>query len=253
VSHPHLPFSRDVITEFPKSLPTADYVGEAEASDQQRYYLKGDKDGKAVRASEWICTHLAENVGVAAPAAAILRRSTGETLFGSRRLIGVADEVVTRNYLATPSASNIAPGVVGLSPLLSAIYAFDMFVFNEDRHLGNYLSLDDNGVRRFFAFDFSRALFWRWPWSEFPELGQNTRTCGTVLRALHGYDQSAAEAVVNRLRSVPGSTIMAIMSGMPDDWLADSQKQDFLNWWNGKERTSRLDKLSIGLADGTLL
>lgn len=127
-TQPQLPFVRDIRAEYPKATPTADSLGEAEASDQQRYYLKGDLSGKPIRASEWISTQLAELIGIAAPAVAILRRANGETVFGSRRLIGVADEIVTRNFLLTASASNAQPVVVGLCPLLSAIYAFDLFV-----------------------------------------------------------------------------------------------------------------------------
>lgn len=252
-TQPQLPFVRDIRAEYPKATPSADSLGEAEASDQQRYYLKGDLGGKPIRASEWISTQLAELIGIAAPAVAILRRSSGETVFGSRRLIGVANEIVTRNYLLTASASNIQPAVIGLCPLLSAIYAFDLFVFNDDRHLGNYLSLDDNGVRRFYAFDFSRSLFWRWPWIDFPEPFDNTRTWGSVLRSLHGFDIGAAEAIVDRLRTVSRAMVESIMFGMPDDWLSDAQKQEFLDWWDSPARIARLDALSMGLANGSLL
>lgn len=211
---PQLPFVRGILAEYPKANPSADSLGEAEADDQQRYYIKGDLGCASIRASEWICTQLAEAVGIAAPAAAVLRRSTGDTVFGSRRLIGVANEVVTRNFLLTPSASNVSVPVVGMAQLLSAIYAFDLFVFNEDRHFGNYLSLDDNGVRRFYAFDFSRAFFWRWPWMDFPEPFQNTRICGRVLQAMHGFDIGAADAVIDRLRTVSGAMVANMMWGM---------------------------------------
>ena len=134
--------------------------GEAEADDGHRYYIKGDAHGRLVRASEWICTHLAEEVHIGAPAPMVVELLDGNVVFGSRRIAGVADSVLTLSYLTTPSLSNGQTITPGLQSVLSSLYAFDMFIFNDDRHFGNYLSVDDNGRRRLYAFDFSRALFW---------------------------------------------------------------------------------------------
>jgi hypothetical protein len=56
-----------------------------------------------------------------------------------------------------------------------------MFFFNDDRHLENYLSVGDNGVRRLYAFDFSRAVLWQWPWVGYPAAGCNTRVWGSLM------------------------------------------------------------------------
>ena len=109
------------------------------------YYIKGDVSGKATRAREWLGTQLAEALGLAAPAPCIIELQDGSTVFGSRRIAGVADAIVTANFLATATASNQNAPVVGLKALLSRIYAYDMFCHNDDRHLGNYLSVDDRG------------------------------------------------------------------------------------------------------------
>jgi hypothetical protein len=120
-----------------------------------------------------------KRVGIAAPHPMIVQMRDGRLVFGSRRIAGVADDVTTANYLLSATLSNAGHQVIGLSQVFSSIYAFDLFIFNDDRHFGNYLSLDDNGVRRFYAFDFSRALFWKWPWVGIPEPDQNTRLCAT--------------------------------------------------------------------------
>ena len=246
-------FGRKILVEFPRAKDTADALGEAEADDQHRYYLKADGHGKAIMASEWICTHLSEAVGIAAPAPAILTRANGDQVFGSRKLIGIADEGATLAYLLAPSAGNAAPSVMALGSIVSMIYAFDMFVANEDRHLGNYLSHDDGGVRRFYAFDFSRALFWRWPLTSFPEPGHNTRTMGKILRATHGFDPVAAQSVLDRIAQVPVSAIANILATMPAAWLSSAQRKDLLDWWEDGGREKRLNELGKGLADGTLL
>ncbi|HWX63499.1 hypothetical protein, partial [Bradyrhizobium sp.] len=61
-------FPRKALIQYPKAQPTADSLGEVEADDRFRYYIKGDAHGRPVRASEWLGTHLAESVGISAPA-----------------------------------------------------------------------------------------------------------------------------------------------------------------------------------------
>ncbi len=168
-------FTRKAITEFPQKENSADSLGEVEADDNHHYYIKGDAHGRLVRASEWISTHISEAVGIGAPTATAIERIDGSVVFGSRRIAGVADKVTTATYLTTQTATNFGVPASGLQAILSSIYALDMFIYNDDRHLGNYLSVDDNGTRRLYAFDFSRALFWQWPWTGFPKIGQQTR------------------------------------------------------------------------------
>lgn len=142
-------FPRKALIQFPQSQPSADSLGEVEADDRFRYYVKGDAHTRPVRASEWLGAHLAETVGISAPAPSIIELQDGALVFGSRRISGVADAATTAAFLTSPSVTNQAGAtILGLQQLLSKIYAFDMFFFNDDRHLSNYLSVDDNGVRR---------------------------------------------------------------------------------------------------------
>jgi hypothetical protein len=246
-------FPRRALAEYPKSKNTADYMGEADADDGHRYYLKGDTGGKPTRASEWLGTFLAETVGIAAPHGTIIQRQNGDVVFGSRRIVGVADEITTRNYLSAPSLTNAPHRVLGLQAVLSAIYAFDLFIFNDDRHFGNYLSVDDNGVRRFYAFDFSRSLFWRWPWAGVPEPQQHTRTVGKVVRALHGFDPLAAKAVLDRIEAVSVLQIEAEIQRFPADWLPAGLKDAFTSWWSSAARKDRVDDIKMGVENGTYL
>lgn len=179
-------FPRKALVQFPKLEPSADSLGEVEADDHFLYYVKGDLAGIAIRANEWLGTHIAEAVGLADSAPCVIELQDGSTVFGSRRIAGVAHATVTTTFLTAPTASNLSGPVVGISALLSKIYAFDMFFHNDHRHLGNFLSVDDRGRRRLYAFDFSRALFWTWPWNGgYPGPLSNARRWGSVLRQLH--------------------------------------------------------------------
>ena len=246
-------FPRQTRVEYPRTKLTADALGEAEVDDGHRYYLKADANGRPVRASEWIATHLAERVGIAAPHPMIVQMRDGRLVFGSRRIAGVADDVTTANYLLSVTLSNAGHQMIGLSQVLSKIYAFDLFIFNDDRHFGNYLSLDDNGIRRFYAFDFSRALFWRWPWVGIPDPGQNTRLYATRLWPLRGFDTAAAIGILDRLRVVPTSDIQFVVNAMPPEWLPEALREAFLGWWSSNARADRLNELREGMTDGTYL
>lgn len=244
-------FARKAQLVFPKVKQSADALGEVEADDAFRYTIKGDAPGKLVRASEWVCSHLAEEVGIACPHPMVIEMPTASTVYGSRRITGVADDATTARFLLTPSNTNVGEQIRGLGRLLSSIYAFDMFVFNDDRHFGNYLSIDDNGVRRLYTFDFSRSLFWHWPIAAFPSPGCNTRVCGTVLWQNHGFDLAAAMGVLDRLNALDARTLDGFVNRMPEDWLPESARHELGAWWLG--RSVRIDELRKGLGDGSLV
>ena len=246
-------FARKAIIEFPPKQQSADSLGEVEADDNCLYYVKGDAHGRSVRASEWICTQIAEAIGIAAPAPAVIELQDGSTVFGSRRIAGVADAAITTAYLTSSSASNAGIPAQGLKSLLSKIYALDMFLNNTDRHLGNYLSVDDNGVRRLYAFDFSRALFWEWPWVGYPSADVHTRTWGSVLRRLHGFDIVAANSTISGLGALAPAAVEGFINQMPEDWISIGQRSQFMAAWTDGAFQVRLDGLRKGFTDGSLL
>lgn len=246
-------FPRKALVQFPKAEPSADSLGEVEADDSFLYYIKGDVAGKATRASEWLGTQLAEAIGLAAPTPSVIELQDGSTVFGSRRIAGVADATVTAAFLTTSTASNLNPPVAGLQALLSKIYAYDMFCHNDDRHLGNYLSVDDKGRRRLYTFDFSRALFWTWPWQAYPAAPSNTRRWGAALRRLHGFDETSALATLDAIAGLAPAAIGSFINQMPADWLTTNLRAEFMDVWTGTGCNVRVDSLRKGFKDGTLL
>lgn len=244
-------FARKAHLIFPKTKPSADALGEVEADDSFRYHIKGDAHGRLVRASEWICSHIAEEVGLACPHPMVIELPDDRTVFGSRRISLVSDDTETANYLMTPSQSNSGLQIRGLKPLLSSIYALDMFIFNDDRHFGNYLSINDNGIRRLYAFDFSRSLFWHWPISAFPPENCNTRRHGKILWNNHGFDIGSAAGVIDRINGLDHHIVEGFVNRMPVDWLPDRERSELATWWQG--RSARLADLRKGLTDGSLI
>jgi hypothetical protein len=196
---------------------------------------------------------LAESVGISAPAPCIIQLQDGSTVFGSRRIAGVADAAITTAFLTTPTASNQGPTVIGLKALLSRIYAYDMFFFNNDRHLENYLSVDDNGVRRLYSFDFSRALFWRWPWNGCPDPACHTRSWGSVMRRFHGFDEPAASATLDAIASLVPTSVQSFINHMPSDWMATDLQAQFMDVWTSNICKLRVDVIRKGFQDGSLL
>jgi len=216
-----------------------------------RYYIKGDCQGSPTRASEWIGTLVADYIGITAPPPVVIQRLNGDLVFGSRRLAGVADDVITQNYLM--NSANLEPNSSSLTGILSSIYAFDLFINNVDRHFGNYLTVQDIGARRLFAFDYGRSLFFRWPWTDFPAPGDHTRICGKVLRSTHGFDVQAAHAVLDKLARVAPTVIDAFLNQMPGEWLPQPLRREFIRVWSEEGRHARINALRKGLDDGSLL
>lgn len=246
-------FTRKAITEFPPSRKTADALGEVEADDRHLYYIKDDSHGHFTCASEWLSTHIAEEVGITTPTPAAIERLDHSIVFGSRRIAGVSDLIETYNFLISTTISNTSKQSVGLKEVLSSIYALDLFLYNDDRHLGNYLSVPDGDIRRLYAFDFSRALFWKWPWNGFPTKDDKTRICGHLLQELHGFDHAAADATLDRLSALDVSTIRSFIGRMPSNWLSPDRCADFVAWWSDGSKMSRIDNLRKGFSNGTLL
>ncbi|MBS1050514.1 HipA family kinase [Gluconobacter japonicus] len=245
---------RRALRYFPPETATADALGIAEADDRFKYYLKSDAAGKRIRASEWICSHLAELVHLAAPACAVIELQNKQRVFGSRRVAGAGSVIDARDYLMTPSeARDNKIGIKGLGLALSSIYAFDMFIYNVDRHAGNYLSVPDGEIIRLYAFDFSRALFYNWPLIGFPCPDTTTRETFTYLRNVHGFYLEEAENTLDKLGIIDTRLIEDIIRRMPEEWLGPDILPPILEWWSSSRREERIMSLREGLRDGSLV
>ena len=242
----------DSVMEYPMKV-SADSPGEVEASDGFRYRIKCDVDGKSISASEWLCTKIGEEIGIAAPTPSLIKMQDGSLVFGSRRVSGVADALETQTFLLTTSSPNLGSPVAGLQRIISNVYAFDLFFNNVDRHLGNYLSVQETGQRRIFAIDYSRSLFYGWPLNAFPAANENTIRFGRMLREKHSFDQVAADSILSALGALPTSVVEGFINRMPVTWLPLPLRTEFLDWWSNGGRGQRILNLREGLYNGQLL
>jgi len=220
-----------------------------------RYYCKRDKTGKPVRATEWIATSLASHVGIAVPDfAPIYNPFADEILFGSKESWGTADMFETQTFLMT----GIVDKAVGdpypwVSPYLSRLFVYDMFVANDDRQTSNFLLVKDGAAKRLFAFDFASANLRDWSTCNFPVASSQTMSVGRVLRSVRPFDRASANEMLDWLEGVAPTTIERIMAGMPDEWMTAGERENVSDQWMSGAVRTRLHALRSGINDGSLL
>lgn len=245
-------FPRKINIEYP-APDGKDILSRVEADNGKSYYLKADQGDVPVRANEWLCYRLASMVGIAVPRCEFIQTNNGDIAFGSEALDGASRQAETVAYLETRSLNELGMPVPGLQALLSAIHAFDLFVNNVDRHLGNFLVVPQGEDRQLLAVDFARSLFWRWPLDGFPRPDETTSEAWRELRERHGFDSSAAIAIVNRLGIISAREIEGFLGQMPSHWLSTGLRDDFLAYCRNGGWTARVDTLRKGLGNGSIV
>jgi hypothetical protein len=137
---------------------------------------------------------------------------------------------VSSRYLVGSSEG----GSIALDDLrgpLSRIYAFDHFIHNIDRHLGNFLVRGQHTGHAVLANDYSRA----WVCNGFP-LPSLPMTCKTVeaQRWLTRYlgqqyiDVNQVKHTVESIARVPSATVKRIIEEHPSSWLTEDIRNNIL-------------------------
>jgi hypothetical protein len=194
-------------------------------------------------------TRLAGLVGIPTPYCSIIEMESGELLFGS--LSGsVADEFEVRAFLSQPLTDELGVPLQLLRHYLSGLYAFDLFLGNDDRSLRNFLIEADS--RRLCAFDFANADLLKLSSRRFPVEHGATISIGRMLRRVHGFDKVAALDMATKLEAVRVEQIQAILREMPNEWWSSDEGEKLCAVWND-ERGGRIEALRAGLGDGSLL
>ena len=142
-------FPLTALLEVPDDTGTADAWGKVVASDTHPYIVKGCKGGERVRAAEWLGTHIADALNLPVPDCKIVRMKNGDLNFGSREIAGIASKIDTANILTTNTIAAAGLQIPALRSLISAVYAYDMAVFNRDRHQENFISIENFGIAHF--------------------------------------------------------------------------------------------------------
>lgn len=249
-------FSLEIV-DYKPAMGTAHLRHTVMASDGLEYAIKGVSDGdtsaltgiphpKQIPASEWLCTKLAEFSGLPTPACRVLiDPDTGEHFFGSKYdLAAMSKPQEEINF-----AAELMSGPSILRKQVWSVYAFDQFVFNIDRHIGNYLYTKNRyGNLTIQAFDFSlAAMVMGWPNKTDTALipmGYNTTNCWQGIKQLTYNDVSCkapAESVLDKLSKISSSTVERIFEDMPESWVNPLQRDALLTWWSSDGRIKRID------------
>ena len=241
----------------PSSLGTAHLSGFAIATDEMEYAVKSMRstppfpvqNPTQVPAAEWFCTNLAEKCGIATPVCKILKCiANGEYVFGSR-----IEFSAWKSGLNSPQWINLLSNASeSLKKQLWAIYAFDQFVYNIDRHLNNYLYMENTrGNVIVKTFDFSLSSFViGWPRNT-PHIlptDSSTTTNWTIAKQFIGDTddlRKCALSVLDKIEKIGVETISDILNSMPEAWMPPMHKEYFLKWWDSEERIDRLNAIRL--------
>lgn len=178
---------------------------------------------------EWLCYHLCQHCGVPAPEFAVVVRLDGSQAFGSRW--------VEQAWQVDPAATTRAELELRISRArhdISAMFAIDAFMPNEDRHLGNMLFTHAGARARALAFDWSRTrLFEPWPWPA----GCNSDQVWRWLQRMKQAEASAVTATLDRLQSLSETEMHRIISAAPAEWTEDIDVAALVAWWKNNRHT----------------
>ncbi|MEX1306369.1 MAG: HipA family kinase [Rhodovibrionaceae bacterium] len=205
-----------------------------------------------VRATEYVCSSIANAVGLPVPHWRIAEDLDGTHVFASQVFGDKSNTARTVQDLLNFLSKGI-PNPEMLSQI-SRIYAFDLFIANDDRHINNLIFRDHDGEKVVLAIDFSHSLFGKWPLERnLPGPSSNTVKVGRMIRSHWGFNVIEAKECLERIRGIPLTSISAILSEMPSGWLPQKEQNDLLQWWGSLERDKWLNRLVKGHNDATVL
>lgn len=237
-------FPIEIIETYPANEGSADLNTIGRGRNSKHYAIKTIHDGNGyVPASEFFCYELARVLSIPTPDFDYLSLNEGkEIAFGSVWEGGVRGIKNDNDILAILKGEI---NVQDLNSFFGKVFAFDLFVNNEDRHFGNYIFRDSfNNSRVALAFDFSRAWKVTGPY-EYHCLDASCKTmmCNGLMQKFGQYDQAAAIEKMEEIRAVSKETIESILDGMHESWMPKEDKDVLLDWWGSKDFHVRIDKL----------
>lgn len=242
-------FPLELISFDPPDINSADAAGYGTATDGMVYAIKKYDKQPLLPATEWLCTNLADLCGISVPVCKQIKFPNGEIAFGSRWEGGIEDDTNKTNALLGQLK------VKGIETILPTIYAFDLFIHNVDRHMGNYLFRKSHHQSVLMAFDFSRALLYHnWPLPPLP-LPDNCNSLITFrqISRHHNLDFNQAHIMLDHLDSMNDDVLQKLVDLMPSTWLDAKIRNNLDAWWKSDQRHNRVSEIKVGLNNGTYL
>lgn len=237
-------FPIEIIETYPANENSADLSIIGRGRNSKHYAVKTIHDGNGfIPASEFFCYELARLLSIPTPDFDYLSLDEGKSIaFGSVWEGGVRGIKSDNDVFAILKGEM---SVEDIESFFGKVFAFDLFVNNEDRHFNNYIFRDSfNNSRVALAFDFSRAWKETNPYG-FDCLQAHTKTmrCNGMLQKFGQYNRNAALAMMEDIRQIPKSSIESILTGMHHSWMSEKDKELLLNWWGSNEFHERIDHL----------
>lgn len=259
-----------LITELlpPMDGGSADSPGVGVANDGRQYVLKvATAANPYLPATEAFCSSLATACQLPVAQGAWLNFADGTECFGSRLEGGIvksiADAAIFKRTPLMQQALKRRWQRCDNRQVASGHYALDLFLFNFDRHLKNFLFQEMGTRLEVLGIDYSRA--W-WVLSEdiakldtpanmltLPREVERTVRAGRIIRKWIGFDLAAAQRTLQILRVVPDSWVRNICTQMPSNWLPPTVANALILWWNSPAKTDRITQIEEGLKNGSLL
>lgn len=254
------------VVDFDPNDTTADASGFAECSDGQAYVAKLLSAHRHLPVTEAFCEELGAACQLPVTTGAWLRMPDGDQGYGSRWEGGLVRQLAARggirHRLEMQSRKRqwqrcTSPGQA------SAVFAFDLFVFNYDRHHNNWTFHEQNGNLTARTLDFSRAVWTVDPqgFAGLPPVAAMQhlpptieRTCGTyrTVKRWVGQDLTKATLLLDRLQRIPAQWVQNRLLQMPPGWIAPVDITATVAWWASPARDARLRDIRQGLSNGTL-
>lgn len=235
-------FPIEIVETYPNDQNSADLTLIGKGRDGKHYAIKTIDDLNGfVPASEYFCYQLARLVLIPTPSFEPLQLQCGSIAFGSAWEGGV------KSIKSLSDLMNILTGneVEDLEKFFGKVYAFDLFVNNDDRHFGNYIFRDSfKGKKIGLAFDFSRAWMVLGPFGfECMDVNSNTMQCHEFIRKVNRYDKQSALDLLDYIKSIPVSDIDNILMSMHESWMTQVDKTAVIQWWGSVDFNERITRI----------
>lgn len=215
-------------TKPPPATAAADFIGIDDVTTH-RWLCKGQTRHPMVPATEWLCSRLASACGLPVPPISVVELETmpGSTYFGSQWQGGSLEFLQAMGRISNPH-------------VFERTHAVDLFVYNTDRHRGNYLYLELAGDIVARVIDFSHSwMVMGWPLPSLPMPACNTVKELPELLAQNTKGYQRPTDIIDRIAALPDDWMCNVMDEMPQEWLAPYLRMALEEWWLEDARTRR--------------
>jgi hypothetical protein len=260
--HNELPLPAKVIRVDPVNLGSIHARTVCVCDDSVSYVIKDDTHHPSMPHAEWFCTHLASLVGIPSIPCRVLEMPADAAgvrmqVFGSVWQSGELPK------MPSPWFDQVQHGVVpiaSIAAVCSWIYAFDHFIYNFDRHPFNFFARKSHAGFSLFSVDYSNS----WTCCGFPlpplpfDLTDGRHRTVLWQREFTSkwgpwLDSSEVLSLISKIKAVTKDQVKYIIQTQGRDWLSGPDVKAILRWWRSKAFESRLNEISAGIINGTVV